>query len=364
MKNTFGNAVTITLFGESHGPAVGAVMDGLSPGICIDEEYIRSKMALRKAFGKISTPRREEDEVEFLSGVFNGRTTGTPLTLIIKNKNMKSGDYGELMNLPRPSHADYTGHCKYEGFEDYRGGGHFSGRVTAALVAAGAVVMKGLEAKNIYMGTHIMRCAGISDRAFDEENYADDIKRLAELQFPVLDENRGAEMISAIESAAAEGDSVGGILQTAITGLPAGLGEPWFDTLEGMLAHGIFSIPGVKGVEFGAGFGFAEMKGSEANDAFCYENGNIVTKTNNNGGINGGLTNGMPIVFNTVIKPTPSIFKKQNTVNLKEKKNAEIELAGRHDPAIIHRARAVADAMAALVIADFLVTRFGTDGLR
>ena len=364
MKNTFGNALTVTLFGESHGPAVGAVIDGLSPGVSIDEEYIRSKMALRKPFGKISTPRHEADEVEFLSGVFNGKTTGTPLTLVIKNKNTKSGDYGEFANKPRPSHADYTGHCKYEGFEDYRGGGHFSGRVTAALVAAGAIMMKALEEKNIYIGTHILRCAGITDRTFEEVNYLDDIKKLAWLHFPVLDENRGAEMISAIESAAAEGDSVGGVLQTVILGLPAGLGEPWFDTVEGMLAQGIFSIPAVKGVAFGAGFGFADLKGSEANDAFCYENGNIVTRTNNNGGINGGITNGMPILFNTAIKPTPSIFKKQQTVNLSRKQNAEIELTGRHDPAIIHRARVVVDAMAALTIADFLVTRFGTDALK
>ncbi len=302
--------------------------------------------------------------MEFLSGVFNGKTTGTPLTLVIKNKNTKSGDYGEFTNLPRPSHADYTGHCKYRGFEDYRGGGHFSGRVTAALVAAGAIVMKALEAKNIYIGTHILRCAGIADRNFEERNYLDDIKKLAELRFPVLEENRAQEMIAKVEKAAAEGDSLGGILQTAIVGLPAGLGEPWFDTMEGMLAHGIFSIPAVKGIEFGAGFGFADLKGSEANDAFCYENGNIVTRTNNNGGINGGITNGMPILFNTAVKPTPSIFKKQQTVNLSRKQNAEIELSGRHDPAIIHRARVVVDAVTALTVADFLVTRFGTDALR
>ena len=364
MKNTFGNAVTLTLFGESHGPAVGAVLDGISPGICIDEEYIRAKMALRKPFGKISTARWEEDEVEFLSGVFKGKTTGTPLTLVIKNKNTKSGDYGEIMNLPRPSHADYTGHCKYRGFEDYRGGGHFSGRVTAAMVAAGAIVMKALESKNIYIGTHILRCAGISDRNFEEKNYLDDIKKLAVLRFPVLEENRAREMMTAIEKAASEGDSVGGVLQTAVVGLPAGLGEPWFDTIEGMIAHGMFSIPGVKGVEFGAGFGFADLRGSDANDAFCYENGNIVTETNNNGGINGGITNGMPTIFNTAVKPTPSIFKKQKTVNLREEKNDELLLTGRHDPAIIHRARVVADAVTALTVADFLLTRFGTDALR
>lgn len=364
MKNTFGNAVSVTIFGESHGPAIGAVIDGLSPGIKIDEEYIKAKMNLRRAVGKISTARHEADEVEFLSGVFEGHTTGTPLTLVIRNQNTRSGDYSKTANLPRPSHADYTARCKYEGFEDYRGGGHFSGRITAALVAAGAVVMKALEEKGIYIGTHILNCHGVSDRGFDETGYAEDIKALSRSQFPVLEEAAKDAMMAEIEKAAKEGDSVGGILQTAVIGLPAGLGEPWFDTVEGMLSHGIFSIPAVKGIEFGAGFDFAGMKGSEANDAFVYEKDKVVTTSNNNGGINGGITNGMPVVFRTVVKPTPSIFKEQNTVNLEKQENAKLLLEGRHDPAIIHRARVVVDAVTALVISDMLVQRFGTDALR
>ena len=268
------------------------------------------------------------------------------------------------MHLPRPSHADYTGHCKYAGYEDYRGGGHFSGRITAALVAAGALTAKALEDKGIYIGTHILNCHGVCDRHFDGKAAIDDIKRLAGVRFPVLDEKSAEVMRLEIERAAADGDSVGGILETAVIGLPEGIGEPWFDTVEGMLAHAVFSIPAVKGIEFGMGFDFAKMRGSEANDAFRYANGKVVTETNNNGGINGGITNGMPILFRTVVKPTPSIFKKQETVDLFTKENTELELRGRHDPAIVHRARAVVDAVTALTICDLLAIRFGTDFLR
>ena len=343
---------------------MGAVIDGLSPGIPIDEEYIREKMNLRKAYGKISTARQEEDEVKFISGVFQGHSTGTPLTLLIENQNTKSEDYGSRMHLPRPSHADYTGHCKYGGYEDYRGGGHFSGRITAALVAAGALTAKALEDKGIYIGTHILNCHGVCDRHFDGKAAIDDIKKLAGVRFPVLDEKSAEVMRLEIERAAADGDSVGGILETAVIGLPEGIGEPWFDTVEGMLAHAVFSIPAVKGIEFGMGFDFVKMRGSEANDAFRYKNGKVVTETNNNGGINGGITNGMPILFRTVVKPTPSIFKKQETVDLFTKENTELELRGRHDPAIVHRARAVVDAVTALTICDLLAVRFGTDFLR
>lgn len=376
MRNTFGNALTITLFGESHGAAVGAVLDGLAPGTVIDEEYIKARMDKRRAYGKISTARQEADEVEILSGVFEGRATGTPLTLLIRNADARSGAYSELKNVARPSHADYTANCKYGGFQDYRGGGHFSGRITAALVAAGAIVQHELEEKGIYIGTHIASCHGINDRGFEGlcpagqeslrmshgfENFKDtlmrDIEYLRDEKFPVLDKAAAEAIRTEIEKAAGEGDSVGGILETAIAGLPAGLGEPWFDTLEGMLAHIAFSVPAVKGIEFGAGFGFAEMRGSEANDAFSYENGEVVTLTNNNGGINGGISNGMPVVFRTAVKPTPSIFKTQQTIDLAEKKNTELSLKGRHDPAVIHRAAAVMDAVTALAAADMLAMR-------
>ncbi len=361
MKNTFGMALTVTLFGESHGPAIGAVVDGIAPGIKVDLEYIEKKMDKRRPYGKISTPRQETDKVEILSGVFNGYTTGTPLCVVIKNENIKSKDYDAMSRVARPSHADLTANYKYGGFEDFRGGGHFSGRITAALVAVGAILMSALESKGIYIGTHIKSCYEISDREFGD--YLRDIKTLDELKFPVLDSEKADNMRTAIEEAAKEGDSLGGILETAVVGMPVGVGEPWFDTVESMLAHAIFAVPAVKGIEFGAGFDITKMKGSEANDVFRYEGTDIVTTTNNSGGINGGITNGMPIIFRSAIKPTPSIFKTQETVDFKKAENTELNLQGRHDPAIVHRARAVVDAMTAITLADLLTARFGTDYL-
>ena len=359
MKNSFGNSLTVTLFGESHGEYIGAVLDGIAPGIRINDEYIASKLALRRPSGKISTARVEADEYSIVSGVFRGYTTGTPLCILIPNRNKKSADYGEALDIPRPGHADYTARAKYHGYEDFRGGGHFSGRVTAALVAAGAVVQCALEGLGIKLGSHITELHGAFDRPF--ENLGEDIDLLSKRSFPTLGD--GARMVKEIEKAAERGDSVGGILETAVIGIPSGVGEPWFDSMESMLSHGLFSIPGVKGVEFGLGFAFADVYGSEGNDAFAVEDGRVITKTNNNGGINGGITNGMPIIFRTVIKPTPSIFKAQESVSLAKMENATLDLKGRHDPAIIHRARAVIDAVTALVIADALTMRYGTDYL-
>lgn len=360
MKNSFGNNLSVTIFGESHGTAIGAVIDGIAPGIKIDNDYISMCLSQRRPYGRISTTRRESDNWQILSGVFNGYTTGTPITVTIPNENTQSCDYSALRDTPRPGHADYTAECKYYGYQDYRGGGHFSGRITAALVLAGAIVRSALEKKGIKVGTHISRIGEYVDRALTEE----DVDTLNERLFPVLDSEAEKDMISEIERAAKDGDSVGGILESIITGIPAGVGEPFFDSVESMLSHILFSIPGIKGVEFGAGFGFADMKGSSANDSFCIENGTIVTATNNNGGINGGITNGMPIVFRCAVKPTPSIFKEQRTVSLSKKENTTLSLSGRHDPAIIHRVRAVVDAVAAIAVADLLVTRYGTDYLR
>ena len=359
MKNIFGNNITVTLFGESHGAAIGAVLDGLSPGIEVDEAYIAHKMDLRRPSGRISTKRVEADEVKILSGVFEGKTTGTPLCLVIENTNTKSSDYQR--SLARPSHADYSAYCKYHGYEDYRGGGHFSGRITAALVAAGAVVQNALEKKGIYIGTHVARCAGIADRAFGD--MSEDIKALDKMSFAVLERAAADAMVKKIEEAAGAGDSVGGVLESVVIGMPAGVGEPWFDTVEGMLSHALFSIPAVKGVEFGAGFAISEMLGSEANDAFRMDGEKIVTATNNSGGIQGGISNGMPIIFRCAIKPTPSIYKVQDTVDFIDKKEAKLQIEGRHDPAIVHRARVVVDAVTALVLADMLVGRYGTDFL-
>ena len=359
MKNTFGQSVSVTLFGESHGDAVGAVLDGIAPGIKIDMECMTAQLALRAAGGPLSTSRKEPDQPQILSGVFQGYTTGTPICILIRNTNTRSSDYGDIRYKPRPGHADYTAQMKYHGFQDYRGGGHFSGRITAALVAAGSIALAALRKKNIYIGTHLLRCAGISDRAF--ENIEADVRAVADKEFAVLDDEAGRQMREKILQAKSELDSVGGVLQTAVTGMPAGVGEPWFDAVESMLAHALFAVPAVKGVEFGAGFAMADMRGSAANDEFEVRDGRIVTRTNNNGGINGGITNGMPIIFNCAVKPTASIARSQQTVDLENMFQTALSIHGRHDPAIVHRARAVVNAVTALVLCDALAQRFGTD---
>lgn len=359
MKNTFGNNITITLFGESHGPSIGVIMDGVPSGVKIDYELMKRMMNQRKAQGTISTGRQEDDIPEILSGVKNGYTEGTPIALVIQNKNVHSSDYNALENIARPSHADYAGHMKYCGYEDASGGGHFSGRLTAPIVAAGAICMSMLNQKGIYIGTHIQKMMQIEDRKFDEENLYEDIQTCNTKLFSVLDDSKGEEMIELINQARKNQDSVGGILDTAIIGMDAGIGEPEFDSVESVLSHALFSIPACKGVIFGSGFALANMYGSQANDSFCMKDGIVTTKTNHNGGINGGITNGMPIRFQTVFKPTPSISQLQKTVNFKTKEDVEIEIQGRHDPAIIHRARVVVDAMSAITLVDLLIYRFG-----
>ena len=361
MKNVFGNSITITLFGESHGPQIGAVIDGLAPGMDVDLEFMRSQLALRKPHGQISTQRVETDEPHIVSGVFEGKTTGTPLCILFENSDMKSKDYSKTKNLMRPGHADFTALEKYHGFADYRGGGHFSGRLTTPIVAVGAILIQALQKKGIYIGSHIQKCGPVEDRSFGEVKA--DIEKVNSLLFPTLDETTAEEMQAYILETSKEGDSVGGILETIVIGMPSGVGEPWFDSMESMISHGLFSIPAVKGVEFGAGFGFADLKGSEANDSFDIRDGQVITKTNNNGGINGGITNGMPLRFRTVIKPTPSIYKKQETINIETMENELLQIAGRHDPAIIHRARVVVDSITAFVLADALALRYGTDWL-
>lgn len=363
MKNTLGTNVAVTLFGESHGAAVGAVVDGLAPGVPVDEAFIGRQLSLRRPWGNISTARVEPDRFELVSGVFEGRTTGTPLCVLIPNTDVKSGDYAATRALARPGHADYTAYAKYHGFEDYRGGGHFSGRVTAALVAAGAVALTALRGRGVRIGTHIARCGGVADAAFSDDCGAD-IAALNEKVFAVLDEAKGEAMRAAIAAAAADGDSVGGVLETAVTGLPAGVGEPWFDTLEGLLAHALFSVPAVKGVAFGDAFDMADARGSAFNDAFYMDGGAVRTRTNHNGGVNGGISNGMPLRIRCMVKPTPSIFKEQQTVDFLRGEDAALSLRGRHDPAVVHRARVVVDSVTALVLCDALAGRFGTDWLR
>lgn len=361
MSNILGKNLTLTLFGESHGEAIGAILDGLPGGVKIDRSYMQEMMDQRKAVGSLSTGRHEADEVQFLSGVKDGYSEGTPIALLIANTNVKRKDYDALKDTARPGHADYAGDVKYNGYEDASGGGHFSGRLTAPIVAAGAIVRKMLEEKGIFIGTHIASLHGIKDRPFDEERLLEDVNYLNKCTFAVLDEGQGECMKAEIEKARVQCDSVGGILDTAIVGLKAGVGEPLFDALESDIAKAVFSIGAVKGIAFGAGFGFADMMGSEANDPFAIKEGKVVTTTNHNGGINGGISNGMPVRFHTVIKPTPSIAKKQNTVNYRTKEEKVLEIHGRHDPAIIHRARVVVDAVTALVIADNLMERYGRE---
>lgn len=359
MKNSLGENLTVTIFGESHGPYIGVVLDGLAPGIPVDKEFINHQLDLRRPSGKISTARVEQDEFILASGVFNDKTTGTPLTILIPNSVQHSKDYEKTAMLARPGHADYTANVKYHGFQDYRGGGHFSGRITAALVAAGGIVIPELAKKGIKIGSHIQSLGGIKDRSFN--NYDQDIEALGKTNFAVLDPEKAALMKAKAEEIAAEGDSIGGVLETLVTGMPAGVGEPWFGTLEGLLSYALFSVPAIKGVQFGSGFDLVDHKGSEFNDPFFMEGNRILTKTNNNGGINGGISNGMPIIFRSAVKPTPSIYKEQDTINMKEKSDAKLQIEGRHDPAIIHRARVVVDSVTALVIYDALVGRYGTD---
>ena len=336
MKNTIGNSLTVTLFGESHGKAIGAVIDGVPSGIKVDNDYIASQLTRRRPKDALSTPRQEKDEYSILSGVFGGVTTGAPICITIPNADTHSSDYGEMQYKMRPSHADYTAYCRYYGFQDFRGGGHFSGRITAALVAAAAIIIPALNKKGIYVNTSILNIAG---------------------------ETEDEKMKEKILAAKAEGDSVGGCLQTVVNGIPAGVGEPWFDTVEGMLSHAVFSIPAVKGIEFGLGFDFADKTGSKANDQMYVENDEVKCYTNNNGGVIGGITNGMPIVFNAVIKPTPTIGKEQNTVDINAMQNTTLSARGRHDPCIVHRAQVVVESVTALVVADMLVSKFGTDWL-
>lgn len=363
MKNTFGSSVAVTLFGESHGPAVGAVLDGMAPGIPVDSDFIAQQLKLRRPWGAISTGRVEEDRFEIVSGVFEGKTTGTPLCVLIPNKDTRSKDYSALRSVARPGHADYTAYAKYHGFSDYRGGGHFSGRITAALVAVGAVAIAALKRKNILIGSHIERCGGVADCAFSDTGLPEELTKLNEMQFAVLDEAAGERMKAAIANAAAQNDSVGGALETAVCGLPAGLGEPWFDTLEGILSHALFSVPGIKGVDFGRAFEHPDLPGSGYNDVFYMNDAAVCTKTNHNGGVNGGISNGMPLLFRCAVKPTPSIRRMQETVDFIKGENTTLTVEGRHDPAIIHRARVVVDSVTALALCDMLAQRYGTDWL-
>ena len=353
MSDSYGKNLTVTVFGESHGAGIGVVVDGLRPGIAVSEAEIARQMARRAPGGHLGTTRREADRVEILSGVFNGYTCGTSVCGLIRNQNAQSSDYEQLALLPRPSHADYPAHVKYRGFEDYRGGGHFSGRLTAPLVFAGALCRMALADRGIAVGSHILQLHSLTERPFAADDLGEE--RLADLSaeaLPLLEPANRPQLEACIEQACAEGDSVGGVVETAVTGLPAGLGDPLFDSMESRLAQILFSVPAVKGLSFGSGFALAGMKGSEANDAYELRDDRIVTATNHNGGILGGITNGMPVVFRTVLKPTPSIAKPQRTVNLTEGREETLRITGRHDPCIIPRAIPVLEACAMIAVYD------------
>lgn len=358
MSDLFGRALKITLFGESHGIAIGCIIDGLPAGLTFDWDEVRREMA-RRAPGSsnLATPRKEKDAFEILSGYFNDHTTGTALAMEIRNTNQHSKDYSELKVKMRPGHADYTGHVKYGGFNDYRGGGHFSGRITAPLTFAGALAKQVLSGEGIYIGAHAAEIHGIKDRPFHPMGErAELFRKLSLSKLPVLDEEKGKEMEEAILSAQKEGDSVGGIVECQILGLPAGLGDPFFDSLESELAHMMFSVPAVKGIEFGEGFRFAGFKGSEANDEMIYDEGCVKTVTNHNGGILGGISGGSPVNFRLAVKPTASIGKRQHTVDISRGENTDLSIGGRHDPCIIPRAIPVIEAASAFVILDSLLT--------
>lgn len=354
MSSMMGNKIKISVFGQSHSKAIGVVIDGLPAGKKIDMEKVMAFMS-RRAPGRnaYSTKRFETDKPEILSGLINDTTCGAPLCMVIYNENQNSADYENVMDAPRPSHADYSAYIKYDGFNDVSGGGHFSGRLTAPLCFAGAVCMQILEDMGVEIQAHIQKIKNVYDDKIDFVN----IGRwdTASKEFPVINDEKGKLMMAEIEKARENGDSVGGVIECAVTGVKAGFGEPVFDGIENMLAKNIFGIPAVKGIEFGNGFSATDIYGSENNDNFCIENGEIKTTTNNAGGINGGITNGMPIVFRTAIKPTPSIYKEQNSVSLADKTEKKLQIQGRHDPCIVQRAVPVVEAVTAITILDIIL---------
>ena len=353
MSSTYGEHLKLSIFGQSHGSAIGMTLDGIPAGLSVDTAKLQEFLN-RRAPGQtdFSTPRKEADVPEFLCGIVDGHTCGAPITAIIRNTNAHSGDYDDLKDVPRPGHADYTAHIKYGGYQDASGGGHFSGRLTAPLCIAGGLCRQWLEEMGIRFGAHIDFLGGITDSTFDP---IDPEIRFVNPRFPVLSLQAGQAMRERITAVQAQGDSIGGEIECAVTGVPAGIGEPMFGGVENRIAQIIFGIPGVKSLEFGAGKQVAYNTGSRMNDDFKLEDGRIVTATNHCGGILGGITNGMPIVFRVAVKPTPSIAKLQKSVNLKNREEVELEIRGRHDPCIVPRAVPVVEAAAAIALYDLIL---------
>lgn len=357
MSSTYGNNLKLSIFGQSHGPAIGMVLDGIPAGLPVNTEILQQFLN-RRAPGQNehSTTRKEADTPEFLSGIVDSYTCGAPISATIRNANHHSSDYENLKDCPRPGHADYTAQIKYNGYQDVSGGGHFSGRLTAPLCVAGGLCIQWLQEKGIQIGAHIKSIAGIGDKPVSLD-WCNPALELINKDFPVVNPEAGEKMRTAIAEAKANGDSVGGVIECFITGIPAGIGDPMFDGIESRLAQILYGIPAVKGLEFGSGFGSSVLRGSQNNDVFIIADGEVKTKTNHAGGILGGITNGMPIVFSVAIKPTPSISMTQSSVSIKNKEEKSLQVKGRHDPCIVPRAVPVIEAAAAIAIFDSLLSK-------
>lgn len=357
MSYSFGKNFKVTLFGQSHSEDLGIVIDGISAGYKINKDLIRKNLERRRpGKNKFSTARKEDDDFKIVSGEVEGITCGAQLCALIENKDQRSKDYDNLKDRPRPSHADYPAYVKFKGFNDIRGGGQFSGRMTAPIVIAGSIAEDLLLKRGIKIYSRIKSIGQASDidinlNKIGEEKLCD----LKNEDFPVFDNEAREKMQEEILKAKEDGDSIGGIVETFVLNMPAGIGEPFFDSLESVISHAVFSVPGIRGIEFGSGFEAAKMHGSSHNDEYYYENGEVKTRTNNHGGIIGGLSSGMPIIFRTAVKPTSSIAKTQNTISLKDKKNVNLKIIGRHDPSIVPRALVAIEMITALAILDLVM---------
>lgn len=357
MGSMIGKNVKVSVFGQSHSQAIGVTVDGLPAGIRVDMEELKRFMK-RRAPGQAAhaTARKEGDQPEFLCGLVENITCGAPLCAVIPNTNTRSSDYENLKNVPRPGHADYPAQVKFGGFQDVAGGGHFSGRLTAPLCLAGNICMQALKERGIQVAAHIYRIGHIQDRPVKmTDPVQEELMKVGEKEFPVLEDEKGAQMKKAIAAAKAEQDSLGGVIECVITGVPAGIGNPMFEGIENRLAAAVFGIPAVKGIEFGNGFGCVGLRGSENNDAYEIQDGKVVTKTNHNGGILGGISTGMPIVFRVAVKPTSSIGREQDSIQMRELTNTKLKIEGRHDPCIVPRAVPCIEAAAALTIYDMIL---------
>lgn len=357
MGSCFGSKVKISVFGESHGTAIGVVIDGLPSGEKIDMDEIYAQMA-RRAPGndKTATPRKEADKPEIIAGLLDGVTTGAPLAAVIYNTNTRSADYGNIMSAPRPGHSDYTAYLRYNGFNDVRGGGHFSGRLTANLVFAGAVIRQILKRKGIEIAAHIYSIGDVCDEPFNPTGISQElVDRLNKEKFALVNPDKEGELRAAVDAVRVKGDSIGGVVECIIQGMPSGIGEPMFGGVENVISSVVFGVPAVKGIEFGSGFAGSKTTGSQNNDEFYYdENGTVRTRTNNHGGALGGITSGMPIIFRAAVKPTSSISIRQNTIDLQSKENTTLSVKGRHDPCIVTRAVSVIEAAAAIAVINML----------